>query len=211
MSNLITQLETTLAHYQAQEVTSPLPEAAVLLAVTDSATNPELIFTRRASHLSSHAGQVAFPGGKKDPTDQNLYQTALRESREEIGLAEQLVQPLGKLSDVISLHGFKVRPYVGLIPENVKFTPSPDELDAVFSVPLGWLLDDPRSHTDVIPLADNQSLYVPCYKYQGFAIWGLSAMMLVEFLQVGFKMPINLNTPPKGKVNLRPLRPLPIK
>lgn len=211
MSHLITQLETTLANYQAEEVTSSLPEAAVLLAVTASTTNPELIFTRRAHHLNSHAGQVAFPGGKKDPEDQNLYQTALRESREEIGLAEQLVQPLGKLSDVISLHGFKVRPYVGLIPEDLKFTPCPNELDAVFSVPLDWLLDDPRSHTDVIPLADNQKLYVPCYKYQGFAIWGLSAMMLVELLQVSFNLPIDINTPPEGKVNLRPLRPLPIK
>lgn len=210
MPNLLTELQTKIPQYKAQEIHSALPEAAVLMAVTNSANNPELIFTRRALHLSSHPGQVAFPGGKKDPEDQNLYQTALRESHEEIGLAQQLVQPLGQLSDVISLHGFKVRPYVGLVPNDLKFTPCPDELDAVFKVPLDWLLDDPRSHTDVIPLADNQKIYVPCYKYQGFAIWGLSAMMLVEFLQVGFNMPLNLHQPPKGRTNLRPLRPRPI-
>lgn len=211
MSNLLSEFQSKILNYKAQEINTSLPEAAVLLAVTDSANNPELVFTRRALHLSSHPGQVAFPGGKKDPEDQNLYQTALRESQEEIGLAERLVKPLGQLSDVISLHGFKVRPYVGLVPEGLKFTPCPDELDAVFNVPLNWLLDDPRSHTDVIPLANDQQIYVPCYKYQGFAIWGLSAMMLVEFLQVGFNMPLNINEPPKGKTHLRPLRPLPVK
>lgn len=198
-----------LAGFQPKTIQTNLPEAAVLLAVTQE-THPKIVFTQRASHLNSHAGQVAFPGGKRDAEDLNLYNTALREAEEEIGLSQKLVQPLGKLSDVVSLHGIKVTPYIGLIPKGLEYVPSLDELDAVFSVPLDWFYTDPRSHTDVIPLTNQHKIYVPSYNFQGFTIWGLTAMILVEFLQVGCKMPIDLNTVPQGKLLNRPLRPLPV-
>ena len=92
-----------------------LPEAAVLMPIVERPA-PTLLFTRRASHLNTHRGQVAFPGGKREPGDADLYATALREAEEEIALAPGLVQPLGRLSDVISLHGIRVTPWVGIIP-----------------------------------------------------------------------------------------------
>ena len=208
MPLLLDNLTRKMQSYQPQQLVSDMPEAAVLLAIT-SGKKPEIILTRRTSHLKSHPGQVAFPGGKRDAEDFDLYATALREAKEEIGLNPQQVQPLGALSDVVSLHGIKVTPYVALVPEKLDFCLCEDELDAIFQVPISWLLEDPRSHTDVIQVADTK-LYVPSYSFNEFTIWGLSAIMLVEFLQVGFNMPIDIYQPPKGKLLQRPLRPLPV-
>lgn len=209
MSLLLDNLARKMQGHQPQLLKSRMPEAAVLLAVTKG-NNPEVILTRRTQHLTSHPGQVAFPGGKRDKHDLNLYSTALREAEEEIGLNPWQVEPLGRLSDVISLHGMKVTPYVALVPEALEFSLCEEELDAVFTVPIDWLLEDPRSHTDVIQLTDTSKIYVPSYSFKEFTIWGLSAMMLVEFLQVGFNMPINLYQQPEGKLLTRPLRPLPV-
>lgn len=209
MSLTLKHLTRQMHAYQPQLITSSMPEAAVLLAVTKG-KNPEIIFTRRTQHLNSHPGQVAFPGGKRDVQDLNLYSTALREAEEEIGLNPIQVEPLGRLSDVISLHGMKVTPYVALVPEALEYRLCEEELDAVFTVPIEWLLEDPRSHTDVIQLTDTSKLYVPSYSFSEFTIWGLSAMMLVELLQVGFNMPIDIYQPPQGKLLHRPLRPLPV-
>lgn len=107
-----------------------LPEAAVLMPIVERPA-PTLLFTRRASHLTTHRGQVAFPGGKREPDDADLYATALREAEEEIALAPGLVQPLGRLSDVISLHGIRVTPWVGIIPPDLPLVADPAELDAI--------------------------------------------------------------------------------
>lgn len=208
MSIILDDLTRQMQGYHSQRLENNLPEAAVLLAVTGGA-NPEVILTRRAQHLNSHPGQVAFPGGKRDKEDCDLYATALREAEEEIGLSPLQVQPLGRLSDVISLHGMKVTPYVALVPEGLEFKLCEEELDAIFTVPIEWLLEDPRSHTDVIQLTDTSKLYVPSYSFSEFTIWGLSSMMLVEFLRVGFNMSIDIYQQPKGKLLHHPLRPLP--
>ncbi len=88
------------------------PEAAVLVPITRS-EQPEVILTLRASGLSTHGGEVAFPGGRRDPGDPDLIFTALREAEEEIGLPPGLVEVIGPLSPLISKHGIKVTPYVG--------------------------------------------------------------------------------------------------
>ncbi len=96
---------------------------------------PELVLTLRASGLSTHGGEVAFPGGRRDPEDPDLVFTALREAEEEIGLPPGLVEVIGPLSPLISLHGIKVTPYVGVIPDFVEYRANDAEIAAVFSVP----------------------------------------------------------------------------
>lgn len=204
---MLEQLTQKLQHFHPQRTVWTLPEAAVLIPITQS-SSPEIIMTRRADHLNTHGGQVAFPGGKRDAEDADLAATALREAQEETGLLPAQVQLLGALSERVSLHGIKVTPYVGLIPEGLVLTPSEDELDAIFRVPLDWLLQDPRSHTDVIQ-AGSVTFYVPSYPFGDYTIWGLSAMMLVELLQVGFNMDIDLYRKPAGKLVHRPIRPFP--
>ena len=181
-----------------------MPEAAVLLPIVNHPA-PTLLFTRRANHLSTHSGQVAFPGGKREPFDADLYATALREAEEEIALDPAMVQPLGRLSDVISLHGIRVTPWVGIIPPGLPLVADPGELDAIFEVPLSHFLDDQRTHTDVITV-DGVAHYVPSYHVDGHVIWGLSAMMLVELLAEGFGMPIDLYQRPQGPLRHHPER-----
>ncbi|MCD5971077.1 MutT/nudix protein [Pseudomonas savastanoi pv. glycinea] len=173
-------------------------EAAVLLPITRS-DEPELILTLRASGLSTHGGEVAFPGGRRDPEDRDLIFTALREAEEEIGLPPGLVEVIGPLSPVISKHGIKVTPYVGLIPDFVEYRPNDAEIAAVFSVPLEFFRQDTREHTHRIDY-QGQSWYVPSYRYGEFKIWGLTAIMIVELINVLYDSKISLRHPPEHSV-----------
>ncbi|QJQ96115.1 MULTISPECIES: CoA pyrophosphatase [Halomonadaceae] len=185
-----------------------LPQAAVLMPIVTRA-EPTLLFTRRADHLKQHSGQVAFPGGKFEPGDADLWQTALRESQEEIALPPTQVERLSQLSEVVSLHGLKVTPYVGLIPPDLPLHPDRNELDAIFEVPLVHFLEDLRTHTDVIEV-DGRAIYVPSYHVAGHVIWGLSAMMVVELLAEGFGCPVSLErAPPGSRLRYRPARRTP--
>lgn len=177
------------------ETDKRFPEAAVLVPITRSA-EPELILTLRASSLSTHGGEVAFPGGRRDPEDPDLVFTALREAEEEIGLPPGLVEIVGPLSPQMSKHGLRVTPYVGVIPDFVEYTPNDGEIAAVFSVPLEFFRQDVREHTHRIDY-QGRSWYVPSYRFGEFRIWGLTAIMIVELMNVLFDSNISLHHPPE--------------
>ncbi|TRX73198.1 CoA pyrophosphatase [Pseudomonas mangiferae] len=176
------------------------PEAAVLVPVTRS-DEPELVLTLRASGLSTHGGEVAFPGGRRDPEDRDLVHTALREADEEIGLPPGLVEVIGPLSTLVSRHGIKVTPYVGFVPDFVEYRPNDAEIAAVFSVPLTFFCRDPRETTHRIDYL-GQSWYVPSYRFGEFKIWGLTAIMVVELVNLVFDAGIDLHTPPATYLTL---------
>ena len=178
----------------------PFPEAAVLMPITRS-DEPQLVLTLRASGLSTHGGEVAFPGGRRDPEDASLVFTALREAHEEVGLSPGLVEVVGPLSTQVSRHGIKVTPYVGFIPDYVEFKANDGEIAAVFSVPLAFFRDDPREITHRIDYL-GYSWYVPSYRYGGFKIWGLTAIMIVELVNLLFDAGIALNEPPEHFIKL---------
>ncbi|XKE44342.1 CoA pyrophosphatase [Halomonas organivorans] len=202
---MLENLRERLQAHAPRRLRLDLPQAAVLLPLVARPV-PTLLFTRRATHLSTHGGQVAFPGGKREDQDSDLLATALRESEEEIGLPPARVEVLGRLSDVISLHGLRVTPYVGLIPPGLPLVPDRRELDTIFEVPLADFLADRRTHTDVIRV-EGRDYYVPSYRHDGHVIWGLSSMMLVELLAEGFGMPISLFRRPEGELHFHPERP----
>lgn len=204
---MLNRLAEQMQVFRPRRVHWAMTEAAVLIPVTEG-DEPSIILTRRADHMKTHSGQVAFPGGKREVEDIDLQSTALREAQEEIGLNPDQVRLLNPLSDVVSLHGIKVTPFVGLVPAGLQLQPCEAELDAIFHVPVSWLLQDPRSHTDVIRVADT-TYYVPSFPFGEYTIWGLSAMMLVELLQVGFNMDVDLYHKPAGKLIERPVRPFP--
>ncbi|EPC02622.1 hypothetical protein L861_09775 [Litchfieldella anticariensis FP35 = DSM 16096] len=191
---MLENLRERLQAHTPRRLVTELPQAAVLMPIV-ARSEPTLLFTRRADHLKQHSGQVAFPGGKREPGDIDLLATALREAEEEIALPSREVELLGQLGDLISLHGIAVTPYVGLIPPDLPLRPDPGEINAIFEVPLHHFLDDRRSHTDVIPM-DDRALYVPSYRAGKHVIWGLSAMMLVELLAEGFGCRISLDHAP---------------
>jgi 8-oxo-dGTP pyrophosphatase MutT (NUDIX family) len=180
------------------ETDARFPEAAVLLPITRS-DEPELVLTLRASSLSTHGGEVAFPGGRRDPEDPDLVFTALREAEEEIGLPPGLVEVIGPLSPLISKHGIKVTPYVGVIPDFVEYRPNDGEIAAVFSVPLEFFRQDAREHTHRIDY-QGRSWYVPSYRFGEYKIWGLTAIMIVELMNVLYDSNISLNHPPRRSV-----------
>ncbi|MDR5867533.1 CoA pyrophosphatase [Halomonas koreensis] len=206
---MLENLRERLQAHAPKRLRLDLPQAAVLLPLV-ARPEPTLLFARRAAHLSTHGGQVAFPGGKREPGDPDLLATALREAEEEIALPPARVEVLGRLSDVVSLHGILVTPYVGVIPPDLPLMPDRRELDALFEVPLADFLADRRTHTDVIRV-EGRDHYVPSYRHGDHVIWGLSSMMLVELLAEGFDMPIGLFRRPAGRLRHHPERRLHLK
>ncbi|RTR00473.1 CoA pyrophosphatase [Halomonas nitroreducens] len=203
---MLEKLRERLQAHAPRRLRADLPQAAVLIPLV-ARPEPTLLFTRRAAHLSTHSGQVAFPGGKREEQDDDLLATALRESEEEIALPPSRVEVLGRLSDLLSLHGLKVTPYVGVIPPDLPLVPDHRELDAIFEVPVAHFLEDHRTHTDVIRV-EGRDYYVPSYRRDDHVIWGLSSMMLVELLAEGWGMPISLFARPSGELHHHPERRL---
>lgn len=174
-----------------EELSAP---AAVLIAITDHPERPEVILTRRAAHLNNHSGEVSLPGGKWEPQDENLEQTALRETEEEIGLPPEKVEVLGGLPVFQTWKGINVAPFVGVIPQGLEFTPNYDELDAIFQVPLSFFMEDRRVRTDVFE-REIGHLWSPAYDFEGYEIWGFTARLLVNFLNDVYELEIQQDNP----------------
>ena len=177
---------------QVYEVLKPsLPDSAVLVAITDNANDPEVILTKRAEHMSSHAGEVCFPGGKWEDHDTSLLNTALRESHEEVGLLSEWVEVIGGLPPVVSRSGLNVVPYVGLISSDLALAPTSDELDSVFKVPLRYFME--QGNIEPYQYAyKGQSMELPSYVYEGYTIWGLTAYIIIDMLNQTYDASISL-------------------
>lgn len=187
-------LSERLSNYAPRQLTLDFPEAAVLVPITDNPDNPEMIFTLRSAKLNTHRGQVAYPGGMRDKEDTSLLHTALRETHEEIGLPPEQVQVIAPLSQVMSLHRILVTPYVGVIPEDHPLQANPDEIESIFRVPISFFLEDRRERTDALSYIDS-TFYVPCYQWQHYQIWGMSALVLVDFLNAVYDAGIDILEP----------------
>jgi 8-oxo-dGTP pyrophosphatase MutT (NUDIX family) len=181
---MLEQLTERLARHRPWRLRAPGAEAGVLVALTDR-PDPEVILTVRSKTLSTHRGEVAFPGGKRDPDDADLLATALREAHEEVGLEPGQVRVIGALGQLMSKHQLAVTPWVGIIPPKLQLTPNPDEIDTIFRIPLRFFLEQRPLRTDEIPFR-GKTHYVPAWAYQGEIIWGLTAYVLVELLNIGF-------------------------
>lgn len=155
--------------------------AAVLIGVREG-DESRMIFTVRTDHLSSHAGQVAFPGGSADPADADALTTALRESEEEIGLHPSLVTPMGYLDCFETISGFCITPVVARIAAEAQFQPAPDEVAEVFEVPLAFLLDPSNLKRYQMDYRGHRREMVE-FHYLGHRIWGATAAILQHLLQ----------------------------
>lgn len=123
----------------------PPAAAAVLVALVQRATGLTVLLTQRTAHLPTHAGQIAFPGGKVDEEDASVQAAALREAYEEVGLHPRHVEVIGQLPVYTTGTGFHVTPVVSLVQPPFNLSPNPGEVDAVFEVPLEFLMD-PANH-----------------------------------------------------------------
>lgn len=153
--------------------------AAVLIPVIAQAQGLTVLFTQRTQHLKSHSGQVSFPGGRAEPGDASAEFTAMREAQEEIGLALERVEILGRLPEYHTRTGFRVTPVIGLIQPPLELTPDPREVESVFEVPLSFLLDPANRQRRTREL-QGRSVGFYVFEYQGHMIWGATAGMLVN-------------------------------
>lgn len=154
-----------------------LRPAAVLIAIENVLAEPRIILTQRASTLKHHAGQVAFPGGKRDEVDASLEETALREADEEIGLRPENVQILGCLPTHETVTGFSVTPVLGIVRDRFALKPDNNEVAEVFSAPLHHVTDTAHFSVQGRRWRGQQRRYytVP---YGPYYIWGATARIL---------------------------------
>ena len=161
----------------------PTLHASVLVPIV-MREEPMVLLTQRTAHLSTHSGQIAFPGGKADADDANAVATALREAQEEVGLDPAFVQVLGNLSDYLTGSSFIITPVVALVQPNFTITPNHHEVADVFEVPLQFLMN-PSNHQRHVFEADGMRREWFSMPYQDRAderfIWGATAGMLRNF------------------------------
>lgn len=151
--------------------------AAVLLGVVMHETEPTVLLTRRSAQLRTHSGQIALPGGKIDPEDESALAAALREAKEEIGLTADWVTPLGYLDPYLSGTGFRILPVVASIRPGFTIDPDPSEVDAVFEVPLSFLMN-PANHVQGHRDFKGTIRHFYTMTYGEHYIWGVTAGIL---------------------------------
>jgi 8-oxo-dGTP pyrophosphatase MutT (NUDIX family) len=148
--------------------------AAVLVPVVHREPEATLLFTLRTGGLRSHAGQIAFPGGRIDPEDDGPMAAALREAEEEIGLTPEFVETLCLAPDYLTGSGYHVAPVVAIVWPDFRLSLNPDEVADVFEVPLGFLMD-PANHRKGSRVWEGMTRYFFEMPYQDRHIWGITA------------------------------------
>lgn len=155
--------------------------AAVLILLNQSPEGDlQLILTRRSDHLKNHAGQISLPGGSLDKRDKSLIHTALREAEEEIGIDASVVEVLGELDMAYLPSGFCVTPVVGYIKLLPELRPDPSEVDEIFHIPLGFVLNTAIYKTrNIVRDGIKREFYY--FDYKEYYVWGATAGILRSF------------------------------
>lgn len=182
LQNTAQALSQALAGHQPQRLEHPGSRpAAVLMPLWEDQGQVQVVFTKRNATLPHHPGQISFPGGAADPGDADLAETALRETCEEIGVCQGLVEVVERLDQVLTITNFLVTPYVGLVDARADFRPNPVEVERLVVVPLATVLD-------------RESYQIQSVNWEGVAmrqvalaqgpdvIWGATARMLLNLL-----------------------------
>ncbi len=159
-------------------VTTPLVPAAVLVGLSYGA-EPGVLLTKRTAHLKRHPGQIAFPGGRIEPTDASPEAAALREAQEEVGLRPDRVEVLGRLPDYLTGTGFRISPVLALLPDGLDLSPCEHEVEAIFTLPLSVLLD-PAAPQQERAEWRGRSRQFWVWPHPEHRIWGATAAILVH-------------------------------
>lgn len=156
--------------------------AAVLIPIILRQTGPTILFTHRSETLGVHAGQVSFPGGKIESCDADAIAAALRETREEVGIAAEAIKPVGLLDFYDTITDFRILPVVGLVDESAHIRADRREVASVFEVSLNDLrcMDRYRKHT--VSLLGQEHHYYS-YQHQEYLIWGATAAILRNLIE----------------------------
>lgn len=189
----LAQVSERLANYEPGELVrgpavdrpaEPGRRSAVLIAIYEGDHGPTTILTRRPMHMRKHAGEIAFPGGSHDETDESLWHTALREAEEEVALDPALPRQVGMLDRFVTGASFSlVQPFVAALDEPPQLAPSPDEVDAILHVPLAELADSATYRREEWHWS-NEWRAMHFYDLIGDTVWGATALMVHNLLEV---------------------------
>jgi len=169
------QIKRILRHRKKERITGEnLKASAVLMPLFYSQGQYHILFTERSDEVVFHKGQVCFPGGTREPSDSDLLQTVLREAEEEIGLEAKDIEILGELDDIITfVTNYVISPFVAFISHPNSLRTNGREVKGAFSVPLSFLIDEANFKQDSY-----------AYEYEGHVIWGATARILKQFIDL---------------------------
>jgi 8-oxo-dGTP pyrophosphatase MutT (NUDIX family) len=175
------RLRAILAARPAIEIDAQnLKRAAVLIPLVPNGSGWSLLFSRRSANLAAHGGQIAFPGGGVE-SGEPLEAAAVREAHEEVGIASERIELIGRLDDLVTHSGFLVAPFVGIVDERVDYVLQASEVEEVFEVPIEALLSPDQPEVRYVPFR-SKSYPAYFYRHQQHEIWGLTGRILKHFL-----------------------------
>lgn len=186
LSNIRANLEQAEVNFfYDKEFQFGLLTSAVLVPITFQQDEFKLIYTKRASDLARHKGQVSFPGGLIDQRDKNPIDTALRETHEEINIKRNQIEILGMMDPFNSQTGYFIYPIVGFIQDLFGLQRNDREVDRIFCIPINWLSDPENSRLIDYRTSEGSIRKVWFFeKYDGEQLWGISGFITKSFLQL---------------------------
>jgi 8-oxo-dGTP pyrophosphatase MutT (NUDIX family) len=168
-----------------ESLARPAKLSAVLVLLYPFENEIHMALTKRPIYPGVHSGQISFPGGKKEPHDKDLIDTALREAEEEVGVDREDIEVIGALTDLfIIVSNFKVKPIIGLIDHKPKFILDPREVEGLLNVKLKKLNSPKNQGLKKMTFKNEITIDSPYYNVYGNVVWGATAMIISELLAV---------------------------
>lgn len=182
----------SIMNYSKPEPGNDHVKASVLIPLMRNGESVDVLLTKRSMRLSSHKGEVCFPGGKADDSDKNETETALREAKEEIGLTSDLCDVITQCPVFISKHGLYVTPVIAFIPSDFTPTLNEDEVETAFTVPLERFLKSEGHHSIVLTFHGNKGLMhhfqcKPADQEETFTVFGLTGLLCLTLAMIVHK------------------------
>jgi 8-oxo-dGTP pyrophosphatase MutT (NUDIX family) len=200
---VIDDIRARLAAYAPNRLpTEDRPLAAVLIPIYRVRDEYHIVLTKRTERVEHHKGEISFPGGARDSVDADLVATALRESHEEIGLHPKHVEVIGRVDDFITVSRFHVTPYVGVIDFDASpyvWMPQEREVAEILEVPLPHLIDPSNLVRETRAFPDGRVSEMDAYSWREHLVWGATARMLKNFLEVAVRQAEPASRPPESQ------------
>lgn len=172
-----------VANHTPERITDEQHQAAVIVPILSRNSDPHLLFTKRADHLGEHPGQMSFPGGGREPRDTSIFDTAVREANEEIGLEAEEVTRIGQLDDIRTITRYAVTPFVARIP-NREYHPDHREVAEIAVLPVAGLTDYSNYENERRDHPHYGDIVIHFFHVNDYTVWGATARILVQFLEL---------------------------